>query len=369
METPRPPRPGGLQSRCRVRAQEICFPGPTLHGGARPRAGEGFRSEKRLASPHELGKQRGKPRARTGASATAAGARPHLGRNFAGRGRGGGCGRAGVAAALCLQAPVDPRGNRRRRSQRGSERGAGRRGRGGPRGGRGWECEGEGGPGGAEEALPVPATSGSPMPVPGNLFCDLGSCSSFPKCPHHTSLVRHQPPRDLPHLLNCPHPGVLYQCVGSTQASCELQANDGKRLRDKDLFVTAREGTVSLQCHGGLECTRKSQSPAAGPQGPQERGLGPRVGGCPPPTTQAGPAMAQWSSRQAFSSAPAGQAQISCSLLSLPGKQAGHSRKGGRGWGGGGGERRLVHPIPNPCVTGPGLPQTYWLFDLPKRCW
>lgn len=83
-----------------------------------------------------------------------------------------------------------------------------------------------------------------------------------------------------------------------------------------------------------------------------QRGLGPRGG-------TAGPTKGGRSPSKAFSEAPAGPAQISCSLLPLPGKQPGHSSEGAAaGWS-----------IPNPCVTGPGLPLTRWLFDLPKRDW
>lgn len=93
--------------------------------------------------------------------------------------------------------------------------------------------------------------------------------------------------------------------------------------------------------------------------GPLASGLGPEGwwGGLPHPRwiqpRQRG------AGAPAFSAAPAGPAQISCSLLPLPGRQAGHSSEGAAaGW-----------PIRTPGVTGPGLPHTHWLFDLPKWNW
>lgn len=137
---PRPPR--GLLSPCGVSAQEIWSPGPALPGGAQPRAGERFRSGEKTPTAPCAGGRGESPERGPEPGLTLGGTL----RGGGGAGRGGGCGPAGVAAALCLQAPVDPRGNRRRRSHGGSESGErGAEGVAGPRGGVGVEVRRGGG--------------------------------------------------------------------------------------------------------------------------------------------------------------------------------------------------------------------------------
>lgn len=98
----------------------------------------------------------------------------------------------------------------------------------------------------------------------------------------------------------------------------------------------------------------QKDSPAAWSSGLSD--LGPSLQFAPP---MAGPATGAWHSSKASSESPAGPAQISCSLLPLPGKQPGHSSETvAAGW-----------PILNPCVTGPGLPLTLWQFAFPKWNW
>lgn len=91
-------------------------------GEPSPELGERFRSGGKTSWPQGLGKQGGKAQ-KLGLGLSAEGRRNPgltLGGTLRAWGWGGGCGRAGVAAALCLPAPVDRRGNRRRRPHRGS---------------------------------------------------------------------------------------------------------------------------------------------------------------------------------------------------------------------------------------------------------